>query len=147
MALTADKKLKTLRPDLLVKRSFPADAATYYVGEIIMVGAASNTAKAISGSTEPATQVVGVVTKNQVIANAGDKLEVSAGHFVMSGSGFTQNEVNKLAWAQDSTTVYDAQGSTTNGQVIGRFRGFSVTNNGSENCVIEVGNVVSGTAA
>lgn len=144
MALTADKKLQTLRPDLRVKKVFPADAATYYVGEIIMVGAASNTAKALSGSTEPATQVVGVVCNKQTVA-AGGSLEVESGYFVLSGSGFTQNEVNKLAWAIAPTTIYDAQSGATNAQCVGRFRGFTTPGNGSNNAIFEIGTVVSGT--
>ena len=144
MALTANAKLITLRPDLRVKKQFPADAATYYVGEIIMVGAASATAKALSGSTEPATQVVGVVCEQQTVA-AGEKLTVESGYFVLSGSGFTANETNKLAWAIAPTAVYDAQSGATNAQCIGRFRGFTTPGNGSANAVFEIGTVVSGT--
>jgi len=142
MALTSDQPLQTLRSDLRVKKSFPADAATYYVGELIMVGAASNTAKAISASVEPATQVVGVVCEHQVVLVAGDPLTVESGYFVLSSSGFTNNEVNKLAWASSSTAVQDTQGS--NLQVIGRFKGFTDAQ-GANNAIFDIGNVPSGS--
>lgn len=146
MALTENKKLQTLRPDLRVKKSFPADSGTYYVGEIVMVGAASNTAKPLSGSSEAGTQVVGVVTEQQTVAQGGT-LEVEAGYFALSGSGFTHNEVGKLAWAAAPTAIYDSQSGATNAQVVGRFRGFVTPGNGSNNAIFEIGNVVSGTTA
>lgn len=144
MPLTENKKLQTLRDDLRVKKSFLADAGTYYIGEIVMAGAASGTVKPLSASTEPATQVVGVVCKQQTTV-AGDYLEVEAGYFVLSGSGFTQNETGKLAWAAAPGAIYDSQSTVANAQCIGRFRGFTVVANGTNNAVFEIGNTPSGS--
>jgi hypothetical protein len=144
MALTENKKLQQSTDGVRVKRSAPADSGTYYVGELLMVGVASNTVKPISGSTEPGTNVVGVVTKQQTVAQ-GETLEFEAGWFVLSGSGFTHAENGKLAWAIAPTTIYDAQSGATNAQLVGKFRGFTTPNNGSNNAVFEIGFITSGS--
>lgn len=144
MALTASKKIQSLRSDLRVKRVFAADAGTYYAGEIVIFGPASGTAKPISGSAESGVQVVGIVANEQVIATAGDNLEVEAGYFVLSGSGFTNDEVNKIAYSNSSTAVYDAHSAGYH--AIGRFKGFTTVGNGTNNCVVDVGNVRSGSS-
>lgn len=142
MPLTENQKLQTLRTDTRVKRSYPADAGTYYVGERIMVGPASNTAKPISGSAESGVQIVGIVCKQQTVAQ-GEYLEVEAGPFVLSGSGFTNKDTNKPAYADSSTIVYSAHAAGRH--LLGRFRGFTVVGNGSSNAVFDVGLHVSGS--
>lgn len=135
MALTENKRVQLIRPDLAVKRTVPADAGTYYIGQIVLAGPASNTVKPISGSTEVSAQVAGIVLTEQTVA-AGEKLDFFANAYVVgfdgvaSGSGFTNSEVNKLAWSADGATVYDAQSGATNAHIVGRFQGFTTQANG-----------------
>lgn len=143
MALTADRKIEALAPHFRVKTSAPSDSGTYYAGEILIAAPESNTVKPISGSSESGVQVCGIVTKQQTVAQ-GETLEFEYGLFVLSGSGFTNDEVGKIAYSDSSTAVYDAHSAGYH--AIGRFKGFIGGSSTVNNCIIDVGAVRSGTS-
>lgn len=147
MALSSDKRLERYgSPSKATKTFAPAAAGTFYIGEIVGVEPSVGLARPISGSGEAGYQVLGLVTTQQTVAVAGDKLQFEQGTFYLSSSGFTVDEARKIVYAADSSGMFDAHSAGRH--AIGRVVLFSVAGGSSSgnNVVVDVGSVRSGTS-
>jgi len=146
MALTNSQKLEKPQNHFNVRHSGQAAAGTYKAGELVRVGGDDGYIKPVSASTVAGTVGVGIVATDQTVVTTGDYLVYHTGLYFLSGSGFTQKDINKPFWCSDSSLgVFQAQG--TNRIPMGRFRGTAATLLGSNNGIFEIGGVVSGTLA
>jgi len=144
MVLTADTLFESQNSQKDTKRSAPAAVATYYVGQEVMVGGDDGIAKPVSASVVAGTQVVGVVKVKQVIATLGDSLQFVAGNFAVSSSGFGGSEYNEMVFVDGTSTAFATKG--TNRLYGGRVVDFVSGSEGTNDCVVSYGSLVSGSA-
>lgn len=146
MALTANSRIERNGSSTMGKKRFvPGFATTFYIGEIVGVEPSVGYARPMSGSGEAGYQVVGIVTKEQTLTANGDALEVETGEFLLSGSSFTVDEVNKIVYASDSSGMFDAHSAGRH--AVGRCKGFSTSFGSSigNNIIVDIASVRSGT--
>jgi hypothetical protein len=146
MALTSNKRIEFYgAPSQRMKKFKPAAAGTFYIGEIVGIEPSVGLARPMSGSGEAGYQCLGIVTREQTIAAAGDKLEFETGPVWLSGSGCTADEDLKIIYASDSSGMFDAHSAGRH--AVGRLVLFSTTAGSSagNNIVVNIGTVRSGT--
>jgi hypothetical protein len=144
----ADTRLEAWGPTSnRFKLNVPAQpSTTFEIGQLVIIEPSVGKARPLlSGSGEAGVQCVGIVTQNQVVPSTGGNIEIETGRFVLSGSGFTVDEIGKIVYAADSTTMYDAHSAGRH--AVGRLVAFdtSIGSSIGNNIVVDVASVRSGT--
>lgn len=140
--LTSNRLVESYKNSTIVKKSHAAAAKDpYYVGELVMYGGDDNRVKPVSKSDVPGTKIAGIVTEQQTVSNDGDTLHFDSGYFLFEDNGLGVSDINNVAWFEDDTKVYSAQG--TNRITGGRIREFVSGSSIGNTVVVEVGNEVS----